>query len=929
MSLTVVTVVISNDQPNFLENCLSAVEKQSFRSERVIVVDTSTVASMDSVLDAFISRSSNHAVIRVEEKANFAELAALGIKQVLADIENLDSVAVWLLHDDTVPELHALAELVRTFELSPMVGIASPKQLALDNPRLIVQQGLTLTKTLKPFSIVNDELDQKQHDGMSDVLAVSSNAMLIRANLWVELGGFSLSAPLLAQDIELGIRARHLGYRVVVVPSSRVRHGELSLNGKRARKWLGGSAKYALAKATNHLRISQSPLALAFLYWLTLPVTSLIQFFWLMLLKRPDRILLTLRANLWAFFTFRTRLRDRHGYKIKTLRSLFASTAELKARRRLGLERVEQQENLSSFESQRERSQLSFAAGGGLWIMLGLVALSFNFFPLGEAARGGYALPLSDSWLQLFANTAASYQHIGLGLAAPSDPFNWLLLLIGSITFFAPNLAFSWLLILAKPLAFFGVWRLVSTFTARNSLRIVLALVYVLWPTFTAAQSEGNFSQVLFAICFPWLLFSLIRTANLGIKSSVRSSSQNWSWFALSSLLFAFTWASAPSSSLVLIVVAVVFTFLLGKRFVLGLFALVPLAVIAGPYVLYAIVQNANPLSVLIDPTLAIPNQQITFSQSLFGTDPLFMWFALGLLVFLSLSIISRSREIGMVWIFALLGLANLWLVSSLTFPGGGLGSINFGLEGLVYLNTAPAVTVIVLLLLLASAVWLDSITRSGLRKIAVGLLLVAGIAPLSAASVLQPRTVSYGEARNLPAIFTAEAQAGSQLRLLVITGNSEQSFRAEIVQSGGIRLDEISTAYRMSPANLSKDYADKEELSLLVANLVSANGQDIQKSLELSGVGFILVPQSSSNSDIQVALNSAPELDQVGTTEFGQLWRVKAPVDKKTNPDLAYWSITKGIQLAVLFGFILLALPTARARKQRISNELGEGEQE
>ena len=60
---------------------------------------------------------------------------------------------------------------------------------------------------------------------------------------------------------------------------------------------------------------------------------------------------------------------------------------------------------------------------------------------------------------------------------------------------------------------------------------------------------------------------------------------------------------------------------------------------------LYAIVQNANPLSVLIDPTLAIPNQQITFSQSLFGTDPLFMWFALGLLVFLSLSMISRSSR--------------------------------------------------------------------------------------------------------------------------------------------------------------------------------------------------------------------------------------------------------------------------------------------
>ena len=188
MSLRVVAVVISNDQPNFLANSLNAIERQSFNCERILVVDTSTEVEVEKVLEDFISRSSKHAVVKVEEKANFAELAALGIKQALVGIENLDDIAIWLVHDDCVAEVHALAELVRTLELSPLVGVASPKQLAVENPKIIVQQGLSLSPSLRPFSLVNDELDQKQHDGMSDVLAVSTNAMLVRANLWAELG---------------------------------------------------------------------------------------------------------------------------------------------------------------------------------------------------------------------------------------------------------------------------------------------------------------------------------------------------------------------------------------------------------------------------------------------------------------------------------------------------------------------------------------------------------------------------------------------------------------------------------------------------------------------------------------------------------------------------------------------------------------------
>ena len=933
MSLRVVAVVISNDQPNLLKNCLASIEKQSFRPERVLVVDTSTNEEVKTVLADFIKTSSKHAVINIEERANFAELAALGIKQVLTGFSNIDDVAIWLVHDDSAAETHALAELARTLELSPLVGIAGPKQVGIDNSKLIVQQGLTLTKSLRPFSLVNDDLDQKQHDGMSDVLAVGTNAMLIRATLWAELGGFSLSAPVLSQDIELGIRARHAGYRVVVVPTARVAHAELSVNNKRDKKWLGGSAKYAVAKATNHLRLSQANVLLAFLYWLGLPVISLVQVFWLMLVKRPDRIGFTLRANLWAFFTFRARLRDRHGFRIGNLKSLFASRDLVRARSRVALELVEQKNNLQAFESEQESSkQLSFGAGGGLWIMLALGAISYQFYPLGAAISGGYALPLSDNWLQLFANTASSYQHVGLDLAAPSDPFNWVLLLIGSVTFWSPNLALSWLLILAKPLAFFGAWRAVSLVTPKTSIRIFAALAFSFWPAFTQAQAQGNIPAVVFSIALPWLIFSMGRVSKVGINSSVKSEAQTWSWAATAGLLLAVVSVSAPSVLGLIIVSYIIFALVNRKRIPINILVLLPVLVLQLPYWIHLLAQNQNPLVWLADPTVSMAADRPELVSAILGTDLLVQWFVLGALALALLGLLTKQRGVFLLWLVALLAGVNILGLSLLTFPGGGVGSIFQPATSSVFDSAVPSVMVLAISTLLVVAILVSSVGKNFWRRILLLMVIATAVAPSAYLAVVSSSAVKFADSRNLPAIFTAQAEAGSNQKLLVIAsdqGQENQSFRAELISPAGIKLDTISTAYRLSGLNYATGSQAKTELATLVANLVSANGQSLTGALKKAGIGYVLVPASASNGEIQISLNTAAELDQVGLTEFGQLWRVKHPALLEDQSGSRYWSITKIIQLSVLTGFVLMALPTARGRKQRATNEFSGTEEQ
>lgn len=923
-----VAVVVSNDQPDILRQTLEGLSKQSFRLDRTLVVDSSTGTDVDKVLSHFEEISERNAVLKISAKANFAELAAAGIKQVLSGLESLDQVSIWLLHDDTVPEQHSLAELVRALEISPLVAIASPKQVSFDNPRIIVQQGLTVTKSLRPFSMVTNEFDQKQYDSMSDVLAVSSNAMLIRATSWADLGGFSLNAPELAADIDLGVRAHLSGSRVVVVPTARVRHAQLTLSGQRSKKWLGGSPKYGIAKATNHLRLVNLQLFQALLFWLALPLYSIAQIFWLLLVKRPDRIMYSLKANTWAFFTVLARLRDRHGRSLNQLKALIATSDQVRAKSRIAFEVAEQKLKLESFSTQTSASigQVGFIASGGLWWSLLLLAISYRFIPLGESAIGGYALPLSSEWLKLFSHAGSSFQSIGNGFVAPSDPFNWVLLLVGSITFWSPNLALSFLLLFAKALAFMGAWRLLSLVTQKTGIRTIFALAYALWPAFTNSQNVGNFPDVIYAIALPWFIFTLGRAAKLGLTSSIRSAEQTWSWIAASGLLLAVVIASGPSELIPLFMIGLLTAIIARKRIATLIIIGLPAATIVLPYYLFQLLSNRSWLGVLASPTISVPNSRQTILQAITGHDELLGWAAVGIIALSLLALLAKARGVGSAWLIAIVALANLWFIQSLSFRAGGVGAVFLEPTKWVYDSSAPSAMLAGLACIAALALWLESLNRSWIRKTLVSLVMILACLPLGASSVLLPTEVSFAESRNLPAIVTAEAKAGSDLKLLVINSSGTHDFRAEVIWPSGGKLDSISTAYRLASAGNEQRAFGKDGISLstTIANLASANGKDPSKALQQAKIGFILVPDTAGNGELGLALNSVAQLEPVGITEFGQLWRVKSAVGGKS-AKASLWSITKGIQATVLLGFILLALPTSRGRKDRKAEALSD----
>ena len=141
---------------------------------------------------------------------------------------------IWLLHDDCEPEPDALAELLRGAAETPGVAVLGPKVLDWSDRRVILEVGLAIDTAGRRISGTEPrEIDQGQHDGDRDVLAVSSAGMLARRDVWDEVGGFDAGLSPFREDVDFCWRVHAAGYRVRVITDAIVYHLEASARGRR------------------------------------------------------------------------------------------------------------------------------------------------------------------------------------------------------------------------------------------------------------------------------------------------------------------------------------------------------------------------------------------------------------------------------------------------------------------------------------------------------------------------------------------------------------------------------------------------------------------------------------------------------------------------------------------------------------------------
>lgn len=211
---SVVAVLVTTDPDERFEVALASLATQDYPSLTVLVVDAGSTDDPSARIgrhlpDAFIRRLP--AATTFSTAANEALAAVEGAHYLLFCADDVE------LADDAVSLL--VEEAVRS-----NAGVVGPKFVDAERPEALLEVGASVDKVGVVSPLVEPgEIDHEQHDAVRDVFALSSATLLVRADLWEEIGGFEGVYTYEVADVDFCWRARLAGARVIVVPDAVVR----------------------------------------------------------------------------------------------------------------------------------------------------------------------------------------------------------------------------------------------------------------------------------------------------------------------------------------------------------------------------------------------------------------------------------------------------------------------------------------------------------------------------------------------------------------------------------------------------------------------------------------------------------------------------------------------------------------------------------
>lgn len=493
---------------------------------------------------------------------------------------------LWTLHDDSIPALDALEELLAIAERGGSTAVVAPKQMSASEPDKILELGIYATRSgLRANPIEPEEIDQGQYDKLTDVLAAGTAGLLIRGDVWQLTGGFDPRLGAFGDGLEFGRRVRRAGYRVVIAPKAQVRHERRSL----------GSDEEELRSSWRERRVAQLYNWLVAVRSWSIPLILL----WLMIWT-PLRMIgrLTSRhldlaeaewhayEDLWRLLpaVFQTRKAIRRVATVSTrqLRSLElslwaywrASAKNRKIARRQRRDRVPLDE---AAETALRRHQVRNRA-----YLLGLVAIclllaAFAWYPFSSTLAGGAWASLPASWPELLSQAWTNWIFAADGAEGMVNPLLRPLSILAApiaLVGISPSTLAPWLLYLALPLGALSGWGLASLVTSQPFAKLAAGFLWVGNPGFLAVLRAGDLSGLAIWLAFPLIVVGGVRCylgANsvkaVGIRAlQARQPSDPVSWAALASLGLFFAGSAAPILVPVAVIVGIVFASSLGQQ---------------------------------------------------------------------------------------------------------------------------------------------------------------------------------------------------------------------------------------------------------------------------------------------------------------------------------------------------------------------------
>ncbi len=557
----VVAVVVTTDPGPWLEESLAALAEQDYPSLSVLVLDNGSAEDLTPRIAGSMPRAF---VRRLPEQQGFAAAA----NDALEAVEG----ATFLLfcHDDITPDPDAVRLLVEEAYRSN-AGIVGPKLVDQEHPEILLEVGMAVDHYGVPYSgIEPDEVDQEQHDGVRDVFFVSDAAMLVRTDLFHELGGFDPATFPGADDVDLCWRARLVGARVVVAPSARVRHRRATP--PEARDDRVKRPEVIRAETRSRVRVLFKSYSILALIWV-LPVAFVLgiaEAIGLMVTGRFRRGLAVL-GGLFAAFAHPNELRRARGRTQKLRRVDDGDVRDLMIRgsarfRVFVTQRMHAGEKIADV-STRTRTRVQEVSTNlrrapaiigsllAVVILFGSRALLFGNVP----QVGGFrAWPgLGDAW----STFTGAWRYTFMGASEAASPVFGLMAFVDGALLGHPGLGRSLVVGGALPLGTWGAYRLVRPFAASALPAVAAAVAYAANPIVRNAIWQGEIGPLVCFALAPFVLSALVRPSLNAADTEVPARPRRARIHALLSmaLLVAICAAAWPPAIVLALLIGVTF----------------------------------------------------------------------------------------------------------------------------------------------------------------------------------------------------------------------------------------------------------------------------------------------------------------------------------------------------------------------------------
>ncbi len=214
-----VTVIVLNWNGKYLlKDCLGSLEKVDYKNFNVLVVDN---GSTDESVKYIESTFPNVDVLELKDNIGYAAGNNTGFKHAIL---KHDPKIVVFLNNDTFVDPQFLRELVLILD-NLDAGISAAKIYYADEPERIWFNGAEVNLTIGKIAHRNiRKMDSTDISMMDTTDYATGCCFAIKSYLFSEMNGFDENFSMYAEDVDLSLRVKNSGRKILMAPDAKIWH---------------------------------------------------------------------------------------------------------------------------------------------------------------------------------------------------------------------------------------------------------------------------------------------------------------------------------------------------------------------------------------------------------------------------------------------------------------------------------------------------------------------------------------------------------------------------------------------------------------------------------------------------------------------------------------------------------------------------------